>query len=551
MKREFDGNRCLEILKAIWENDRFGDFRHFRHTADTVEKLLRGMGLTDVEALPLPADGATRQLDWTVPRAWDVYDAGMILLQESGNAVLADYSTSSLCAMMFSGPLKKGEYTIVPASSGDWRGRIVYTEGAPKDLAGEAVRRGAAALVSDHFPVYPGVREEDDPMGDCCRWENDLFYPRNDSGLAGFGISRKAGALLRGVLEKEGSARAEAWLDARAYDGEIRTISGSIPGKGTEEEILLCAHLYEPGANDNASGCAMLCHLAECMLDSQDHAFRRGIRLVMGYESAGMSGYLSAHPDILRRAIAALNCDMVGAAAEEKARLHIWDTAPRSGTFMHSMLLGMAKREGISAEAAPFDIGDCLLAEPMTGIPCCSLVMHPANSYHSSLDTPKRVSAETLEKIGRFVQRFVSAMIAPAQEDIAFAEHCLEEERFSLTRQSSGNPFLKWERFEAALESFERWAFRDTLARIPVRRVPGAATLGGRLRGTDPACDPFYDRMLNTALFLTDGKRTLRGIIRLTCDELGEKIDPEITSRIERFFDEAAHDGIVAFAGEG
>ena len=548
MMKAFDGGRCLELVKAIWENDRFGDFRHFRLTADVVENLLREAGAAQVESLPLPADGRTRQLDWAVPRAWDARDAGLVLLSEGRRVSLCDYASSPLSVMMFSDPLPRGEYTVVPTGCRDWRSRLVYTPGPPKRLVGEAADRGAVGIVSDYFPVYEGVREADDPMEGCCRWENDLFYPRNDKGLSGFSLSRTAGARLREELEREGTARVEAWVDARSHDGEIRTVSGLIPGKGTEEEILLCAHLYEPGANDNASGCALLCHLAECLSGVETDGFRRGVRLVMGYEAAGMSGFIAAHPEIIRRAVVALNCDMVGAAAQERALLHIWDSPATNGTFAHSLLTGLARRAGIRYEEAPFDIGDCLIADPLLGVPCCSLVMHPANSYHSALDTPERVDPRVLEANGRLAMEFVRMLTSPEQADVEFVKACLEEEKGRLSANMDEAAWLlRAERQEAAWESFERWIPRDSLSRVPRRLVPGAATLGGRLRSAAPELDPFYSGLLNTALFHADGRRNLRTIVRRTCAELSLEVTEEISSRIERFFEEAAKDGIVVF----
>ena len=45
--------------------------------------------------------------------------------------------------------------------------------------------------------------------------------------------------------------------------------------------------------------------------------------IVRTAEAAGMSGWAAAHPELLRHAVAALNCDMVGAADAERAVLKV------------------------------------------------------------------------------------------------------------------------------------------------------------------------------------------------------------------------------------
>ena len=178
----FDGLRSRALTQSIWETDRFGDFRHFAMTADNVSACLKKAGCVEIEKLALTADGKTRYFDWVVPQAWDAYDAELtLILPDGGEESLCDYARTPLCAMMFSAPLARGQYRIVSADCPDWRESFVYTQDHPRDVVAEAVRRGAVGIVSDFFPDYAHVREPDDDMDGACRWENDLFYPRNDT----------------------------------------------------------------------------------------------------------------------------------------------------------------------------------------------------------------------------------------------------------------------------------------------------------------------------------------------------------------------------------
>ena len=71
----FDSGHCLELVREIWENDRWFTFSAFERTAAFCERQMREAGLSEVERLPLKADGHTAYGDWVIPRAWDVSEA--------------------------------------------------------------------------------------------------------------------------------------------------------------------------------------------------------------------------------------------------------------------------------------------------------------------------------------------------------------------------------------------------------------------------------------------------------------------------------------------
>ena len=305
---------------------------------------------------------------------------------------------------------------------------------------------------------------------------------------------------------------------------------------------MLCGHLYEPGANDNASGCALLLSVAEALRQAFPQR-RRGVRLVMGYEAAGMSGYVCAHRDRMSRTIAALNCDMVGAALCERAVLKIWNSPLSTGDFTFPFLKELAARQGIAFEPSAFDIGDGLVADPSIGVPCCSLVMHPAVSYHSSLDTPERVDPRMLERCGAIALMWAGTLAAPGEQDVSLIRTLLEKEYAQLCARSQERSFpLRVQAYERAYEAFERWAYEEP---VPRRLFCGPATLNGQMRMSCPELDPFYNIQYNTALFHVDGRRTLRSVIRRTCMELDLDMTQETQARFRRFFDAMQRAGLI------
>ncbi len=548
---QLSGEACWLNVKRIWESDHFGDFRHFEETSRLIADELSSAGCIDVERLELRADGKTAYGDWVIPRAWDLRDASLkLLLPDGSTEKIANFAETPLCVMMFSANTEEKIYPMVwyekCAPNADLCGKLLYTNGAPKRLVKEALRREAAGIVSDWFPTYSGVREENDDMEGASRWENDLFYPRNDTALFGFSVSVRSGERIRNLLAQYDEISALAYVDSRSYDGSIYTVSGLLPGSGTDEEILLCGHLYEPGANDNATGCAMIIELAKALHALQPEGKRRGVRFVMGYEAAGMSGYAALHADRMKRTIAALNLDMVGAAKREKAKLHIWQSTLSCPAFGYSLILDIARERGIEFVESGFEIGDCLIADPTIGVPCISFVEHPARSYHSSMDTPDLVDPEELKRIGELALEWTLIMTEPTADDVKRVGRLLETERKAILADS-GNAALpiKMEAYEKAYCDFEAWGFSDALSCVPKRVVNGPAVLGGRMREICPEIDPYYSAFMNTLLFHTDGKRTLRSIIRRSYAERGASVTEEAQTLTLKFFQILEENGIV------
>ncbi len=539
---EFDAERCLADVRDIYSIDLNGDFAHFEHTSRLVAQKMERIGLSEVERLPLRADGEARYGDWTMPRAWTLRAASLYLIGPDGACTaLADSADTRLCCAMFSaatdGPRR---CRLVDGDRGEthaWRGAVLFTRTAPRAMVRAAMLHGAAGIISDHFPAYPGVRGGDDMAGHT-RWENDLFYPRNDSPLFGFSLTPEAGEKVRAVLDGRGDSWLEANVDADSGTGLVYTVSGLIPGDGRAGEVMLLAHLYEPGANDNATGAAALLELARWLMRALEGRPHGDVRLVMGYEAAGVMGYVAAHPERVRSAFEALNMDMVGAAASECATLHLWHNPHSNWSFTDALLPALAARLGVVTalefEEMAFEVGDCLLADPMIGVPTMSMVMHPARSYHSSMDDMSRVSADSLRRNGALAAVYVRMLASPDAADIAFARAALD-----------GMP--EGPRREMAEHRFAKWACIGDLARVPRRTTFGPATLGGRMRGIDPALDPFYDALLNCALFWADGRRTLAEILRLTGRERGVEMDVDTKGRLIAFFDALQAAGIVEY----
>ena len=74
--------------------------------------------------------------------------------------------------------------------------------------------------------------------------------------MFGFSLSYREAAHLR-ELCREGPVQVYARVDTTLYDGAVENVTSYIPGTGGDEEVLMLAHIYEQGANDNASGAGL------------------------------------------------------------------------------------------------------------------------------------------------------------------------------------------------------------------------------------------------------------------------------------------------------
>jgi Zn-dependent M28 family amino/carboxypeptidase len=82
----------------------------------------------------------------------------------------------------------------------------------------------------------------------------------------GFKASWRAAARLRERLAERGTVRLHVTIDSAFYDGPNRTLIAEILGRShPEERIVVVAHVQEPGANDNGSGCGTLYGLARAL----------------------------------------------------------------------------------------------------------------------------------------------------------------------------------------------------------------------------------------------------------------------------------------------
>ncbi len=571
-RRKFNADRCLERVNAIYKTDNWNDFDKYLETADYCADSMKKAGLVQIEKLPLKADGKTIYHDWALPRAWRAKKG---ILRYADGEIIADYHKKTCCLCMYS-PATPGEVEaeVVDISGmkellkdGSLKGKLLLTDLQPGAALPLACEVGAIGILSDSMRLFPGVRDSREELYDDCLWESiGQAYP--DNTIFGFKLTPRQGDRLRRELA-QGPIRLVADVQAELYDGVCNTVSGLLEGTDPSlPGVFAYGHLYEPGANDNASGSGALLELAECFCEAIEEGLlprpKRSIRFAMGNECGGSMGYMAEHPG------ANMLCggvfDMVGTERIDRATLAVRYDPLANWSFADAAIIAADRaykayhnanhfieyshfRDGIAT--------DNIIADPAFGTPAVAMVAAPATSYHSSMDTPDRIEPDILKRNAVIMGAYLFGL---AEADDQTCEFLAEEIR-ALGQQEVNaveHPRLKrhvQEATQRALHSLgrisERYAceapceevppmpeeIREKGSRVPVRLIPGCLTLAGRRDVKDPKFRPAWNAELNLPLFWTDGNRNLWQIAVQTAYEMLKPTDKEIMDKFAELSD--------------
>lgn len=413
--REFSGHRARNHAIEIHRTDRFSSFDLYQQTAGYCARQMQEIGLQQVERLPCKADGRTAYGDWFVPLAWDAREA--ILTIPGTDEVLARYPDIPCALFMYSAPTPEAgiESEIVEVEDlnripDDFRGRLLFYSGPVGKAERQLLaRRGIVGIVRERSkPGFPEWRG----------WDNYTFAPRNEEGLFGFSLSSRAASRLRAHC-RHGAARLFARVQTRLYEGAVDNVTAILPGAQPDEEVLLLAHLYEQGANDNASGAGAGLETFRTLKTLIDRGTlprpRRTLRILLGFECCGFMGYVVSNKERMERTVAAINPDMVGEDQEACGSSFALHLAPGAApSCVDALAIRLfeelaARRDPLFRwRTAPYTVCDSFVADPTIGVPSVSIIGLPDRFYHSSMDTPEKVSADSLDRTGLILATYLA-----------------------------------------------------------------------------------------------------------------------------------------------
>ena len=332
------------------------------------------------------------------------------------------------------------------ADERDVKGAVVLVNGPLGPAWQRAVRTGGAAGVIS-TDIAPYTRPESTP--DVLQWGSIPF----DEALKSFGFKAtpRVAARLRAELAK-GPVNVHVDIETVFHRRPNRTLVLEIPGRSKpEQRIVLAAHVQEPGANDNASGCGSLLSAALGIAE----AIRRGapapartITFLWVDEIRGSEQWIKQHAADLAQVVAMLSLDMTG---EDTAKTGgtfliekqpdpsaLWDrpSDPHSewgagkvdpklvrGSFLNDLHLAVALRRaretGWVVRTNPYEGGSDHTVFTNAGVPALLNWHFTDRYYHTNLDTIDKMSAAEMQHVAVTVATTALFLAAADRTDTA------------------------------------------------------------------------------------------------------------------------------------
>jgi len=407
----------LSTIRRIYESDRNFSYDSMWKTCAIAEKIMQELRLKHIQTLSFPSDGVIDHGGWLMPLGWNPKNAVL-------EAVLPDGSVHRICSydkmpcslMLYSRSVDVTVAVVTPETN-DLNGKIVLVTDHYPNMK-ETVswfNRGAIGIISSYLVgSYAGKRDLKH-LQDSCQWCNYLipFWPVEGNPF-GFSISPNKGHELSNFLKRDGHLVLHAKINAEVSPGSIPLVTGLLPGD-TDEEILITAHLFEQGANDNASGAALALALVRALSGQK---LKRGIRLMFTHEVRSLQAYLNT---VKRRPhiISGIDFDMV--AVSNDKQILVGDNAPVFPNYAPYLLRHLIEKNcpAYSARISEFSAMDTAFGEPRIGVPMTFLYLKGDPNYHKSSDTPEKISREILETTYSLAKKYVKFLANAQYRDAA------------------------------------------------------------------------------------------------------------------------------------
>ena len=331
-----DGLAALETVRYMDQFWRLAGNPGFNSSIDYIRARLLASGFADSPDKGRPF---VRVEEWGQTRGWD-YQVGTVTFADDGEVLLSRLRDRvSLCINSFSTP--KGGLTarLVDVGDGsqaaqyeniDVKGAVVLGDADAGRLWQNAVKaRGALGVISTG--VAPYIRPSDPKLftspdqQDVLQWGSVPYDA--EAKAFGFKASWRAASRMRERL-KNGPVQVKVDIESTFYDAPTRSLIAEIPGSAKpDERIVLAAHIQEPGANDDGSGCGTLLALAAALGQT---AFGRGLQppgrtltFLWIDEIRGSRQWITSDPERAKGVQYMFSLDMTGE-----------DTAKTGGTFL-------------------------------------------------------------------------------------------------------------------------------------------------------------------------------------------------------------------------
>lgn len=399
---EFSPKNALEVE---WELSRFHRAKGGYGYLQAVEKIQEVIG--DSTLLKYPAGKVYNS--WNTPEGWNV-KSGFLRTVSPKKYIVSDLSLFPIAAIFMSGSSNGTErLKVIDVGSGELeedysqsvRGCAVLSSGNISRVYDMAVEKFGARCVLSYFmrAQLEEIRRTPEFLPQAINYTS--FPPYSNGKAFGFALTYEQYKWMKS-LSKSGKLEIEAYINVDRGTNDLEILEARFGKSGNEKPLLLVAHLChpKPGANDNASGSALLAEIVRVLKKAD---LDREIVALWVPEMYGIAAYLTDHvPDFE----VGINLDMVG---EDQCKtgsiLRVSSTPWSLPSFISDLLFANLETDRFRIKTGKYSGGSdhFMFCDSTVKIPTTSLTQWPDRFYHSSEDTPDKSSVESLEWIGKGV----------------------------------------------------------------------------------------------------------------------------------------------------
>lgn len=316
------------------------------------------------------------------------------------------------------------------------RGAVVLTDAPLGRVWRDAVKTwGAAGVISTSAAPYirPASRPLSEEQQDVLQWDA-IPYDREARSFGFKAPWRAAGRMRRRLAAGPVAVRVE--IESAFYAAPARTLVAEIRGRSRPgERIVIAAHLQEPGANDNASGCGTLLAMARALQAAIAAGTlpppERTLTFLWLDEMRGSREWLRAHPEAARGVQYMFSLDMTGEntaltggvfrierqADPSAVWSRPWDPhsewsgagpglSPEAlrGSLLNDLYLALCRRRAAdvpwTVTSHPFEGGSDHEVFAGAGVPSVLAWHFTDRYYHTNLDRIDKTSAAEMQHVG-------------------------------------------------------------------------------------------------------------------------------------------------------
>ena len=397
LAEKFNPQNVIDNIAHLGRFHRIQGSKELAEAANFVFQTMRDMGI-DTHFFVEYYDGESVAGNMNIPIAWEV-EYGKV---ETEKRIITTEETK-LVVMTHSPPGRARGEVIPIKSEEDWekvKGKIVLVRENWRENYRRACKKGAKGYIA----YRKGLKNAVPYIG--------LFLTRKDLEWAKIPAVAISESLAMELIRKtENGEKFSVRLEVKSKIKEKEILPIIYATIGKPPYILFSAHICHPrpGANDNASGSAMLIELARVLRDLHNENFRFGFAFLWVPEHIGTSVFIEKHA-ILDNYYGVINLDMVAGNKILFIRTPLSRFSLLSPVLELFLKLKNSETQDFAMDiprlplsATPYSVGSDHDIFNFFGVPAVMMITWPYPYYHSSEDSVDKLNKESIEIIGKAV----------------------------------------------------------------------------------------------------------------------------------------------------